>query len=150
MKKILLPLSVVVFTAAAVFFGVQIDKRSKAAKYEETAVPYVKRVVPEISKWDLGVIREYMPPEALEGTTEERMAKIVDYLARLGELETMGEPVFTSVVVRTMPEGEKRTVNYTVDVEYANGAGVMTIGLLETNGSFQVHNFHVSSEALND
>lgn len=148
MKKIFVIFGVVIFFAVSVFAIVQIYKRYKSAQYEETAVPYVKMVVPEISKWDPEIIKKYMPAESLEGTTEERMIKIVDYLSRLGELKNMEEPRFSSVTVRTIPGGEKTVVTYTVDAEYKIGDAVMTIGLLDKEGSFTVHNFHINSEAL--
>jgi hypothetical protein len=120
-----------------------------ASKYEDTAIPYVKRFIPEMSKWQPEIITGYMPRESLESTPEENIVKIVEYLSKLGALKSMEEPVFSKVYSGAPGKDEGKTVVvYTVNAVYETGDAEITVNLLETEESFKVYNFHINSLAL--
>jgi hypothetical protein len=148
-KKYFVIAGVVVSFLVIAFVSIEMIKRQKAAQYEATAVPYVKMVIPELSKWDPEIIKGYMTAQSLEGTSEEKLVGIVTYLSKLGNLERMEEPEFSQVdVVRTNDYKEKKIITYKVDAQYENGEAVISIGLLDQGGSFRVHNFNFNSEVL--
>ena len=66
MKKVFVVAGVVLSVVLAVISGIKIYTHHQAARYEETAVPYVKMVVPEISKWDTDSIKNLMSPELMK------------------------------------------------------------------------------------
>jgi hypothetical protein len=148
-KKFFVIAGVVVSILVTAFATFEILKRQKESQYEATAVPYLKMVVPEISKWDPEIIKGYMPPESLEGTSEEKLINIVNYLSKLGKLERMEEPEFSQVdSMRKRNSDEKIIVTYKIEAHYENGDAVITIGLLDQGESFHVQNFNINSEVL--
>lgn len=150
MKKILLIAVVVPLVVVFLVFGIKIFTHYKSLEYENTAVPYVKMVIPEISKWDADIIRGYMATEVLAGISGENFQKIVTSLAKLGALKSFQEPEFSSAdSFKTKSGVQIKIVTYKISAEYEKGAAVITIGLLENGSSFQVHNFNVNPEALN-
>lgn len=149
MKKAVSLIAIIAVLAVLVFAGVKFYMHQKSSQYAKTAVPYVKMVIPEISKWDPAIVRKYMPAEALAGTSQEKMDKILAYLSKLGGLKTMQEPVFSGEDNTVMYSGKPHTMlTYKVNVEYDKGAAVFTIGLLHLGNNFQVHNFNINSKAL--
>lgn len=148
-KNALIILGFLAAVAASIFFGLKVYNHYKAKEYAATAVPYLKRVVPEISRWDVAVIREYMPAETLARIPDDKIRKIVDSLSRLGALKHMGEPVFSSVDSSAVVADKPATlVIYDVDLQYEKGNAVMTLSLLPHGKSYQVQNFNVQSKAL--
>lgn len=143
MKKVLVILGLVLLAAIIIISSNKIYTYYKSSQYQDTAVPYIKMVVPEISKWDPETIKGYMPPESLKNTPEEKIIKIVNYLSRLGVLKSMEEPIFSHVV-----PGETTIVTYKIDAEYEKGAAVITISLLSRGDLFQVYKFDINSMAL--
>ena len=112
-------------------------------------MPYLKMVVPELSKWDPEIIKSYMTSQSLQGTSEEKLVTIVSYLSKLGNLERMEDPEFLQVdVVRTNDYSEINIVTYKIGAQYENGDAVISIGLLDQGGSFRIHNFNFNSEIL--
>ena len=149
MKKILIILAAVLTAVTFVLSSITIYTWYQSSKYEETAIPYVKMVVPEISEWNPDTIIELMPEESLKKTPKEDIVKIVDYLSRLGALLKIEEPEFSKVFTGATVDGVQNTlVSYTVDAEYESGEAVVTINLLDQGDSFKVYNFHFNSLAL--
>lgn len=149
MKKIYLLLGIILLIVATVIIGSSIYKDQEAAAYQETAVPYLKMVVPEISKWDHQTIKSYMPAETLERTSEENIIKIVKHLSRLGALKKMAEPNFSKLFSHKPAEGESRTiVTYTVDAVYEHDDAIITISLLDKGDYFKVSKFDIDAEIL--
>ena len=149
MKKYSIIAGVVVSFLVIGFISIEMIKRKKASQYEATAVPYLKMVVPELSKWDPEIIKSYMTSQSLQGTSEEKLVTIVSYLSKLGNLERMEDPEFSQVdVVRTNDYSETNIVTYKIDAQYENGDAVISIGLLDQGGSFRIHNFNFNSEVL--
>lgn len=149
MKKILVVLGFALVVAASVFFGIKAFNHYKAEQYAGTAVPYIKRVVPELSRWDPEVTKRYMLPESLGKTPDEKIDKIVRSLSRLGALVHMDEPQFSSEDSSVVIAGSPATiVTYDVNLEYEKGSAVMTLGLLARGDDFQVQNFNVQAQAL--
>jgi len=137
---------VIIATVAACIFAYS---KYEAAQYADTAVPYVKMVVPEISKWDAEVIKNYMNAESLEATSEERIVGVLKYLSRLGTLKEAAEPSFSKVFTGPYVEGVRKTfVAYKIDAIYEHGDAVITLNLLDNGDSFQVYKFDINSAAL--
>jgi len=148
-KKFFALFGLVLIVIALVAAGIFAYSKYEAAQYADTAVPYVKMVVPEISKWDAEVIKTYMNAESLEATSEERIVGVMHYLSRLGTLKAAAEPSFSKVFTGPYVEGVRKTfVAYTVAAVYEQGAAVITLNLLDNGDSFQLYKFDINSAAL--
>ena len=149
MNKVLVVLGFALVVAASVFFGIKAFNHYKSEQYAGTAVPYIKRVVPEISRWDPEVTKRYLSATSLAHTSDEKIDKIVHYLSRLGPLVQMDQPQFSSEDSSVVVDGAPATVvNYDVNLEYKKGHAVMTLGLLVRGDGFKLQNFNVQSQAL--
>lgn len=149
MKKVLVPLVIALVVVPSAFFGVKAFNHYKSEQYAATAIPYIRQVVPEISRWDPALIKRYLSPASRAQTPDEKIDKIVHYLSRLGPLVQMGKPRFVSEDSSVYVAGVQATiVNYDVDLEYEKGSAVMTLGLLAGKDGFQLQNFNIQSQAL--
>ena len=149
MKKGIELIVTILIVAVAVVVGVKMFVHNKEAKYAATAVPYVEKVVPEISKWDAATVKKYMAEETLSKLSDEKIEQILASLSRLGALKKVGKPVFQSAdTYKTKGGKEVTTVAYKVSTEYEQGAAEISIGLLANGDSYQIENFNFSSPLL--
>ena len=133
------------------FIGILAYTGYMRSGYDETAVPYIKEVVPVISEWDTEKARQYFIPSAFDDFSDEDVEKLFRWFSKLGKLESMGEPEFTQVYSgTTVQEGASTYVTYTVLARYENGDALLTIQLIDLGDSFAVYQFNVNSNALLD
>ena len=143
-KKILIMVSGLTCLGLLIVGGFNYYSGQKESQYLTTAVPYVKMVIPELSKWDPVVARKYMSAEFMQKTSAENFSRIIKALSKVGVLQEVGEPNFEEIYA-----GESQTiVSYTVKVRYDTGDAKITLGLLDQEGEFKVYRFNVESEAL--
>ncbi|MCP3176516.1 hypothetical protein MJO47_05320 [Desulfuromonas sp. KJ2020] len=149
MKKVFMVLGVVSLVVVLAMAGIGIFTWYKSSQYKDTAVPYIKATVPELSKWDPEVIKGYMAPEGIKDVSDENFVKIIRYLSKLGALLSMEEPSFSNIYTGSTLEGGSQTiVTYTIDATYEKGDAEITMTLLDLGNTFQVYKFHISSMAL--
>ena len=121
----------------------------KESQYLTTAVPYVKMVIPELSKWDPVIARQHMSAAFMQEISAENFDKVSRAMSQLGVLQEMDEPRFGEIYSGDTPGGEKQTIiSYLVDARYATGDAKITLGLIDNAGAFKVYRFNVESEAL--
>jgi hypothetical protein len=138
-------------TITTVIIGSIVYDRYQATEFTDTAVPYVKQIIPIVSTWDTAAIRELMVAEVSAEITEDKFARTMLWFSKLGELQSMEEPDFQAVDTggKTVI-GMQTIVEYEVDAKYENGDALLNIKLLERDGSFELYSFNLSSETLLD
>ena len=135
--------------AASVIGGFHYHSAKKEAEFKNTAVPFVKQVIPKLSEWNPEQSYNLMAPEALRKVPKEYFVKVVEAMSKLGTLEELQEPVFAEVYSGSTLKGEEQTVvSYQVDARYSSGPAEITISLMNKGESFAVNSFDVRSEAL--
>jgi len=148
-KKVLKLAGIFFVAALLAFVAIKSFVGYQSSMYKETAIPFIKVAVPEISKWDVDIIKSLMSRNELEKTPDEAIVEIVNHLGRMGRLKEMGEPVYESLdSFRTRSGNEVTIVTYSVDTKYENGDGIFTISLLVNDGSFKVYSFKINSQTL--
>ena len=148
-KKVLIMVCGLTCLGLLIVGGFKYYSGQKEAQYLTTAVPYVKQVIPEFSKWDPVVAEKYMSEKFMQKTSDEKFAQAISALSRVGALEEMDEPVFEEIYSGDTPQGEKQTIiSYTVKARFDTGDAKITLGLLDKDGEFTVYRFNVESEAL--
>ncbi len=149
MKRFLKVFGFVLFAVLLGIAGFNTYMWKQASQYEETALPYVKAVVPELTTWDTDVIKSYMAEEIVRKTTDENFVKIIEYLSRMGKLIKAEEPSFAAVNTGAGVDGINKTyISYNIDAVFEKGEGVINIVLLDKGDSFEIQKFHISSLAL--
>ena len=148
-RKILITVCGLTCLGLFIVGGFKYFSGQKEAQYVTTAVPYVKQVIPELSKWDPLVAQKYMSAKFMQKTSEEKFGQIITALSRIGALQEMDEPIFEEIYSGDTPEGKKQTIiSYTIKARYDTGAAKITLALLDNAGEFTVYRFNVESEAL--
>jgi hypothetical protein len=132
-----------------VIIGSIVYDRYQASEYTDTAVPYIRQIIPIVSKWEPAAIRELMVPEVSADISEDKFAQTMVWFSKLGALQSMEEPEFQEVDTggKTVI-GMQTIVEYEVDAKYENGDALLNIKLLDRNGSFELYSFNLSSEVL--
>jgi hypothetical protein len=136
-------------TIVTVIIGSIVYDRYQASEYTDTAVPYIRQIIPIVSKWEPAAIRELMVPEVSADISEDKFAQTMVWFSKLGALQSMEEPEFQEVDTggKTVI-GMQTIVEYEVDAKYENGDALLNIKLLDRNGSFELYSFNLSSEVL--
>ena len=148
MKKFLTILGAIflglILIIAIFFFKTSID----TSQYEKTAIPYIQKVVPELSKWNTNLAKEYFVPAATKDT--KKFELVFNYLSKLGKLQSMQKPKFISYHTNTSLDSGKNSIflAYRVDAKYEKGDANITIILQPQEKSYKVYRFNVSSMAL--
>ncbi|WP_146032958.1 hypothetical protein [Geothermobacter hydrogeniphilus] len=149
MKKLIIFLLVWVIAVVSGIVGVKVYKQHQISKYAVDAVPYVKKVIPEISQWDPVAIRSLMTEQTLQSLSPEKFSRIIEIFSQMGELQSMEEPVFVQTdSLPTAGGGNQMLVRYTVKARYRKGDAILTLNLVEEQGGFRVAYFNLSSEVL--
>ncbi|MGR6874124.1 hypothetical protein ACU6U9_17870 [Pseudomonas sp. HK3] len=113
----------------------------KAAKYETTAVPYIKEVLPKLSFWDVDTFKMYSTPESNSLNTDEELAKLLKFMSKLGSYKGIND-----IQIKTISNGY--LITYIVKVQYENGEATITMQLEDKDGHFLVNQFYMDSWAL--
>ena len=149
LKKILKWVGIFLGGLVLLFILIGVYTGYKEAGYRETAVPYIKKVIPEISKWNYKESKKFFEPSTFEKVTDEELSKLFEWFSKLGKLKSIEEPKFNQVYSGTaVRESFGTIVTYTVLGHYENGDANITIRLLDLGDSFEVYHFNVNSKAL--
>ena len=134
---------ILLFTLVAVYTGY------KQSQYKESAVPYIKEVIPAISEWNAEKAKQFFVPSTFDNVSEEEFEKLFCWFSKLGRLQSIEEPEFNQVYSgATVQEGANTIVTYTVLAHYENGDAQIIIRLLDLGDSFEVYHFNINSKAL--
>ena len=136
-----------IFVGAAVLSGVVNGYRK--AEYEKTAIPYIKTVVPQMSKWDLTLYKSFLWEKARRPEYEESFRKTVSRYSKIGTLRSIEEPKFLSYDGGSAARGSLKIVTYSLKANFENGDALITIKLLDTDSGFQVFHFNLESPITN-
>jgi hypothetical protein len=149
LKKLFIMLACWFATIVAVVAGSYLYSHFQAAEYDDRALPYIRKVVPEISQWNPEITRSLMAAEALATVSEEQLGRIMGLFSRMGGLRGMETPEFQKVLSQEdSGSGMQTVIAYELAATYENGDALISINLLERDGSFEVYRFNLSSEAL--
>jgi hypothetical protein len=149
LRKFFLLLLTWLITIIAIFAGSIFYDQQQASEYDVSAVPYLKVIIPEISKWDPATTKSLMATDVATDISEEKFAQAMIWFAKLGSLQSIDDPNFVDVHVGNQTDvGVETIVEYNVDAHYTNGDAIINLKLLVRNGSFEIYNFNFSSEAL--
>lgn len=148
-KKILIGVGVVVLLIVLGIGGAVGCIFHARSAYAETAVPYIKMVVPKLTTWDVAQVKLYTDPPELKTISDDKLQKLETWLSSLGHLKSMDEPVFVGVRSGVYTAtGALKLVTYTVRGHFDAGDANMTISLRDNDGKFTVYGFFVKSDAL--
>jgi len=151
LKKFFILMALWLATILAVFAGSAIYDHYKSSDYDVIADLYIKKIIPEISKWDPVATKQLMAPEISATIPDENFAQAMTLFSRLGALQSMDDAKFKELQEdKETTTGKKTFVTYNIDAKYENGDAVINLKLLLRNGTFEISRFDFSSEILSE
>ncbi|MFK5926227.1 MAG: hypothetical protein QM483_06330 [Desulfuromusa sp.] len=146
MKKFIIYVVFVFVTGFSAYFGYW---AYLAAQYDDTAVPYIQKVLPELSTWNPDIVKQYMAPEVLRTVTAEELEGLMGALAKIGSLQSIGKLSFKNKsTLDDVQLANHLLITYEVEALYSTGDAKITISLLGRDGSYDLYSFNFQSEAL--
>lgn len=145
MKKFVIYILCVLIVA---FSAVYIYQKVQSGRYDETAIPYIKEVLPLISTWDAAQAGSYMAPEVLNQVDPQDLQLLMSKLSVLGELVEIVSVRFKNVNTGEYVAGGHPLVTYKLDTRYSSGDVEVRISLVDRGGSYEVYRFNFGSEIL--
>ena len=151
LKQFFILLILWLVTIIAVFAGSILYDKYTASEYDDIASPYIKRIIPEISKWDPVTTKGLMAPEISSTIPDENFAQAMTLFSRLGTLQSMDKEKFEELHENQKTKiGTQTLVEYNIDAKYENGDAVINLKLLLRDDSFEIYRFNFSSEILTE
>jgi hypothetical protein len=134
----------------AVVTGTFLYKSHQSADYDAVAIPYIKTIVPEISKWDAATTKALMAAEVVAVIPEDKFGRAMAFFSKLGALKSMEEPVFEKAFVEeeTPDIGKQTIVEYNVEAVFENGGADINLKLLYRDDKLEIYRFNFGSDAL--
>ncbi len=149
LKKFFMLMVIWFVTIMAVFAGSVLYDQYQSSEYDAIAGPYIRTIIPEISKWDPATTKALMAPEVAATITEENFIQAMAWFSRLGALQSMQEPKFDQIHQDQQTEiGIQTIVVYDIDAKYENGDAVINLKLLDKGDSLEIYRFDFRSEIL--
>jgi hypothetical protein len=151
LKKFFIMLAIWFLTIVSIYVGSRIYEDNQGNQYTDTAVPFTKQVVTEISKWDPEITKKLMSPEILATIPEDRFVRAMTWFSKLGALQEMEEPEFEKLYIGEKTEiGAQTLIEYTVAAKYENGEALINIKLRDKDDGFDVYRFNLRSSTLTE
>jgi hypothetical protein len=149
MKKFFIMLAFWFVTIISVVVGSKLYIEHQGKELSVTAVPYIKQVIPEVSKWDPAITRGLMAAEVLETIPDDRFVRAMTWFSKLGDLKSMEEPVFKKLHSEEETEiGVQTIIEYDINAKYENGDALISLKLLDRGGVYDIYRFNLSSSLL--
>ena len=146
MKKLLIYFAFVITCAVSVYFGYFYIQ---GARFDSAVVPYVEKVLPQLSRWDLETTRNLLDEEALSQVNDAALEHMLAYLSRIGTLESFDKPHFRSTSTALTTGAVKRdVVTYRVKARYSTGEAEVTLSMVERGQDYALLHFNFQSRAL--
>ena len=149
MKKYFVLIALWVVSIAAAVGGLEIYRSYQGSEFDKTAIPYIRQVIPEISKWDPETARALMNPDISATIPDEKFSRAMRFFSKLGALQSIDEPEFEEAHVDQETDiGKQTIVEYKVGAQYENDEAMIFLQLVEKGDSFEIYRFNFSSELL--
>lgn len=151
MKKALKILGIIFLAIIIVISSLFAYTYLKSSEYNEEAIPYIEKVIPELSTWNTEIVKKYSAPEALANIKDEELEKLMRWFSKLGNLKSIEKPKFVNFSnYSSLESGQKTILSYNIIAHYENGDALIEMRLLEVENGFQVYRFNLNSSALID
>ena len=149
LRKFFILLITWLVTIIVIFVGSALYDQHKSSEYDDSAVPYIKGIIPELSKWDSATTKALMASEVTATISDEKFGQAMTWFSKLGSLQSVDDPKFVDVHIGHQADvGVQTIIEYNIDAQYAGGDATINLKLLARDGSFEIYNFNFSSEAL--
>jgi len=118
----------------------------QSTKYDVLAVPYIKKVLPVLSHWDVEQVKQYLAPEVLQTVSDKNLKTLLTSLSQIGTLESISEIELKNT--KSVEDDQGLIVTYDVEAQYSTGPATVTLRLLDMGEGYRLYYFNFQSQAL--
>ena len=119
----------------------------RADRYDESAVPYLRGVVPTLVDWQIEPLLPLLSPDARRDFENEGLRNAYLDFRRLGKMQSMQKFQFlTSNSAASKSLGEVEFVDYEVTAQFDTGPARIKLKLLLHGQDYYLHHFGFYSE----
>lgn len=124
----------------------------KADRYDEIAIPYLNRAIPELASWEFSRLEPLLSPQGREIFKTEQGQSIYRLFRQLGELKSFDKPQYLSEKLNENDDraGDINLVTYSVPAEFEAGPALITLSLLVEGKTYSIYQFGIHSEIFAD
>lgn len=145
MNSLTKPLNLFVLACLLIIGGLYFYSGQQEGRYRDTAVPYLRSAMHDISEWEVDAIWPHLSPQAQEVVTREQLGNLLVRYQPLGEFSTMEEPEFSRLAAVLSLLSPGRKISYSFKAYFENGEASVTATLsVDEDGSFSLYNFNLS------
>jgi hypothetical protein len=120
---------------------------TNAERYDDTAVPYLNKILPVVARWKFSEFVPMLSPQARAEFETDKGKETYRFFTQLGVLESIGKPQYMADRPGFSDGlGEVDIVTYQVPVVFETGPAVIKILLASNGESYFIHQLGISSE----
>ncbi len=140
---------IVLLVAGLVLYATWFD--IKADRYDETAVPYLRAALPDLTSWRYEQLRPLLSPSARLVFENEKVQAAYRGFDRIGGLISMEKPQYLADSSGSSKElGDVEIIDYQVEVQFDSGPATIKIKLVTDGKSYHIDHFGIHSEIFSD
>lgn len=118
-----------------------------AGRYDETAVPYLEKALPQLGSWKFSELAPMLSPQARSAFETDKGQQDYRLFSKLGEMKSVGKPQYISDNSETSEGlGAVEVVSYKVPVIFETGPALINIQLASNGEKYFIHRLEISSE----
>ena len=122
--------------------GDRLDKESKA--FVDAAIPAI------ISTWDISEIEKRASPEFNDDVDHDGLEQDFGVLQQLGSLVMYKGSTGDAHITLSLHYGYEITADYTASADFEAGSTTMRMSLIKHGGKWQILDFKITPEELNE
>ncbi len=148
MKKLLLVGAIILVAVLSVIGSIVAYVVSAGSGLDESSKAYVDANIPVIaSQWSEEELLKRSSLQLLDLIKKNptQLDQVFKKLATLGALKQYGASKGQAVLSFNVPNGKTVTAKYVADAKFEHGDANFQIQLVQTDGQWQIINFHVDS-----
>ena len=149
MKKVLKYLGIGILSVVIFFVGIAIFTSSNSVNHEQVFVPYIEKIIPELTTWEQEAYKTHMSKKAFEGATKAQWNLYLSKLSQLGSLQSIGLPELQQSKTFSSMSGSTTTYAvYLVPVTFDTGLAHVQLSIESKDDKIQINSVKFLSDIL--
>ncbi|PSU50207.1 hypothetical protein C9J12_05600 [Photobacterium frigidiphilum] len=149
MGKFLKVVGAIILTIAVLVVSLMYWASTETQEVTDAATPFIEESLPLFTTWDATQFEHLFTPDGLAAVQSDKGKKIINYISKVGKLNTFEPPVFvksTSSISTT--SGSREIAIFTVHAQFENGAGDLTLKLVRSESGYLFETVNVNSDVF--
>ena len=129
----------------AIWFGVN------AKRYDDSALPYLDRILPQVTSWNYAQLQPLLSPQARAEFETEKGQQSFRLFSRVGALQSYEKPQYVANRSSTSEGlGDINLVSYSVLALFDTGPATIKISLASDGEQYYLHHLRINSAVFKE